>query len=259
MAHINYGKNEEPNQQKQDGNPVQNFMQQDQETRLNTIYQMIGGFEDKSAQETRSVLKYVTSPKYGSSFVMTMLQAMTEIGCPVDLEKHVMIEECDPSSNLFGVFDQENNQIVLCKNKFREMLSNRGKQRAMEHLLSHELIHAFDHCRAKADFYTNPSHVMCSEIRAAALGGECMLKYNKVDSAFAGFSGYHQECVKKRALGSFMAVNKSWERKDAVELLNSIFPSCYNDKEPFDRQPLNYKDANLSYKAFLTRNRYTVF
>ena len=240
-------------------NDIKTFIHQDQKTRWKKISELYGINEDKDIQNTKAILKHVTSPQYGSSFVQTMLGAMVEIGCPVDIDTHISIEECDPDSNLFGVFDQENNQIVLCQNKFRSMHSTQGKQRAMEHLLSHELIHAYDHCRANANFYDAPEHMMCSEIRAAALSGECMLKYNKIDAVFDGFSGFHKTCVKSRAMGSFMAVHKHWAMKDAENLFASLFPSCYGDRDPFDRHSLVNNDANLSYKAFLTRNRYTVF
>lgn len=38
--------------------------------------------------------------------------------------------------------------------------------------LTHELIHAYDLCRAEVDFH-NPIHHACTEIRAANLSGNC--------------------------------------------------------------------------------------
>lgn len=47
-----------------------------------------------------------------------------------------------------------------------------GLQEEINHALTHELVHAYDHCRAKNLDWTNCQHHACSEIRAAALSGE---------------------------------------------------------------------------------------
>jgi inner membrane protease ATP23 len=40
--------------------------------------------------------------------------------------------------------------------------------------LTHELVHAYDHCRAYVD-WTNCVHHACSEVRAANLSGDCKM------------------------------------------------------------------------------------
>jgi hypothetical protein len=87
-------------------------------------------------------------------------------------------------------------QVVLCQNRIPD-------QEWMDRTLTHELIHAFDHCRAKVD-WNNCEHHACSEVRvqlvddvdgsrstpthrppargwlqvrAAALSGDCNWKY----------------------------------------------------------------------------------
>lgn len=43
--------------------------------------------------------------------------------------------------------------------------------RQVDHALTHELIHAYDHCRAGNLDWSNLEHHACSEIRAATLSG----------------------------------------------------------------------------------------
>lgn len=49
-------------------------------------------------------------------------------------------------------------QVVLCQNRIPD-------QEWMDRTLAHELIHAFDHCRAKVD-WNNCEHHACSEVRS---------------------------------------------------------------------------------------------
>jgi hypothetical protein len=56
-------------------------------------------------------------------------------------------------------------QVVICHNHL-------SRQEEIEHALTHELIHAYDHCRASNIDWTNCQHHACSEIRAASLSGE---------------------------------------------------------------------------------------
>lgn len=44
-------------------------------------------------------------------------------------------------------------------------------QEEIDHALTHELVHAYDHCRAKNIDWTDCRHHACSEIRAAMLSG----------------------------------------------------------------------------------------
>ena len=55
--------------------------------------------------------------------------------------------------------------VVLCENQSLT-------QSDVNDVITHELIHAYDHCRAKVD-WGNCVHHACSEIRAANLSGDC--------------------------------------------------------------------------------------
>lgn len=212
----------------------------------------------ESKNRTRALLEKVLSFEHSSPFVNMLLYAMADAGCAINPKTHIAIEQCNPNTEILGAFDPNNNQIVLCHNQFDKMYSNRGRKLAMTHLLSHELIHAFDYCRANIDVYNDPQHLMCTEVRAAALSGQCMLKYRKVSASLSGLKDFHKQCVRDYARKSFVALHPEWSTSAVFSLLQKVFPSCYNDHEPFDRLPLTEKQAELSYKAYQTRHRYTV-
>ncbi|XP_076800913.1 mitochondrial inner membrane protease ATP23 homolog [Clavelina lepadiformis] len=213
--------------------------------------------KDKTGK-TREMVNKILSLKHKSPFVGTLIEAMSDAGCKVNPYKHICIEDCHSNFNIFGGFDSENNQVVLCQNKFDDVYLDFDKFAQMESLLSHELVHAFDHCRANVDFYTNPKHLMCSEIRAASLSGQCTYGSNVIESTLNAVQSYHKTCVRKAALRSFRALFPAWSLDQSYDLLNEVFYSCYNDFSPFDRIPLTKKQAELSYKAYLNRHRYKV-
>lgn len=204
---------------------------------------------------TKELRDHVISEDHSSPFLKLLLYSMRSIGCPVTPAVHIVVERCYPVFDGFGGFDSSNNEIVLCEEKFAS-LSKKRAQKTMDMILSHELVHAFDHCRAQVEFYDNPRHSMCSEIRAATLSGQCMLKNKVMASMLGGVRKYHKKCVKNYAKSSFKALHPKWNEKETNTLLDSVFEPCYNDHEPFDRLPLTAKDAELSYKAYVTRNRY---
>jgi hypothetical protein len=59
-------------------------------------------------------------------------------------------------------------QTLMCGNRVRDY-------RTFETVLTHELIHAYDHCRAEVDV-TNLQHHACMEVRAASLSGDCTFR-----------------------------------------------------------------------------------
>lgn len=72
----------------------------------------------------------------------------------VDIEKHISCENC--KEGITGGYDTVRNQIVICHNQVYTQDMNQA-------VITHELIHMFDYCRAKVDF-TNLEHVACSEV-----------------------------------------------------------------------------------------------
>ena len=208
---------------------------------------------NSSSTDIRHILDRILLGNKSSPFVGILLSALADAGCPLKPEHHIAIEDCDKKHNIVGAFDSFNNQIVLCKNQLNGMQAN-SKVASVQKTLSHELVHAYDHCRADVDFYHNPAHMMCSEIRAAALSGECMFSENIVASTLSGFQAYHQTCVKKTALASFRALHPQWDRDRSQALFEKLFLTCYNDTLLFDRIPFSKRQAELAYDLYKRQN-----
>lgn len=100
----------------------------------------------------------------------------------------------------------------------------------------HELIHAYDHCRAKDLDWTNCEHHACTEIRAASLSGDCdfIMEAKRGNLSLAG---QHQKCVRRRAILS-VSMNPYCEKDGCAEkAVDAVFSKCFEDTAPFDRRP----------------------
>ncbi|XP_066447807.1 mitochondrial inner membrane protease ATP23 homolog [Eleutherodactylus coqui] len=180
-----------------------------------------------------------------SPYAQLLLHAMKRSGCTVSRDRHFSCEDCDGSVS--GGFDAETSEIVLCQN-------NIHSQSHMDRVVTHELIHAFDHCRAHVDWFNNVRHLACSEIRAANLSGDCALT-NEISRFNFGLKQHHQDCVRDRALRSILAV-RHISREAAAKAVDNVFDSCFNDLEPFGRIPHCKRDADMAYSEFKNRGRY---
>jgi len=115
-------------------------------------------------------------------YVKLLLDAMKHSGCAVNKERHFSCEDCN--GNVSGGFDASTSQIVLCQNNIRN-------QAHMNRVVTHELVHAFDHCRAHVNWFTDVRHLACSEVRAANLSGDCSL-VNEIFRLHFGLKQHHQ-------------------------------------------------------------------
>ncbi len=83
---------------------------------------------------------------------------MRRFGCALGPEtawRHLVCEECSPEVE--GGYDVTTNQVVVCWNRCRT-----GDK--VEEILTHELVHMYDHCTAEVNF-EDVRHLACSEIR----------------------------------------------------------------------------------------------
>ncbi|XP_032914813.1 mitochondrial inner membrane protease ATP23 homolog [Catharus ustulatus] len=179
-------------------------------------------------------------------YARLLLEALKQSGCTVYNDRHFSCEDCDGCVS--GGFDAATSQIVLCQNNIRQ-------QSHMNRVVTHELIHAFDHCRAHVDWFKNVKHLACSEIRAANLSGDCTLM-NEIARFKFGLKGHHQTCVRDRAIRSILAVRKV-SKETAEKAVDEVFDACFNDLEPFGRIPHSKADARRAYRDFQNRDRYT--
>ncbi|XP_034499929.1 mitochondrial inner membrane protease ATP23 homolog isoform X3 [Ailuropoda melanoleuca] len=137
--------------------------------------------------------------------------------------------------------------IVLCQNNIRN-------QSHMNRVVTHELVHAFDHCRAHVNWFTDLRHLACSEVRAANLSGDCSL-VNEIFRLHFGLKQHHQTCVRDRAILSILAV-RNISKEVAQKAVDEVFESCFNDHEPFGRIPHNKTYARYAHRDFQNRDRY---
>ena len=96
-----------------------------------------------------------------SPIIIFMRQQLEKVGCKLD-ESHFLCSNCDLSRS--GGFIPSHG-ILLCQNR---LLSKQH----LEDTITHELIHAFDHCTTTID-WNDCRQLACSEIRAISLSGEC--------------------------------------------------------------------------------------
>ena len=151
------------------------------------------------------------------------------------------------NGNVRGGFDAAVSQVVLCQNNIRN-------QAHMNRVVTHELIHAFDHCRAHVNWFTDVRHLACSEVRAANLSGDCSL-LNEIFRLHFGLKQHHQTCVWDRAIRSILAV-RNISKEVAQKAVDEVFEPCFNDHEPFGRIPHNKTYARYAHRDFQNRDRY---
>eukprot|EP00803_Ostreobium_quekettii_P005398 evm.model.scf_280EXC.2 EVM.evm.TU.scf_280EXC.2 scf_280EXC:5411-7835(-) len=162
-------------------------------------------------------------------FVKFMVQKLEESGCSIPRE-FIGAREC--GSEVGGGFvpggSEQKGGVVVCHNYL-------GDQPDIDRALTHELIHAYDHCRAANIEWEDCNHHACSEIRAAALSGDCNWSQELLRGNWR-LKGQFQACVKRRA-GLSVAMNPNCSKEQAKEAVDAMFDRCFQDTAPFDRIP----------------------
>ncbi|KAH0984640.1 hypothetical protein GBA52_011817 [Prunus armeniaca] len=99
-------------------------------------------------------------------------------------------------------------------------------QDEVNQVVIHELIHAFDDCRAANLNWANCAHHACSEIRAGHLSGDCHYK-RELLRGFVKIRGHEQDCVRRRVMKSVIANPYCSEAaaKDAMEAVWDVSPT----------------------------------
>ncbi|KAF0775022.1 hypothetical protein AaE_001278 [Aphanomyces astaci] len=163
------------------------------------------------------------------SKVTFLVQAMEKMGCKVrNIPDFFTSEHCE--GNINGGFKlNEDGQpgVVLCQNHIKD-------QEWMDRTLAHELIHAYDHCRAQVDWKSDCEAHACSEIRAAALSGDCDWHLEVFRGHF-NIAKQHQVCVRRRAELS-LQFNPMCTGKEAL-CVDKVFETCYKDYLPYPDIP----------------------
>ncbi|XP_073053219.1 mitochondrial inner membrane protease ATP23 [Primulina eburnea] len=118
--------------------------------------------------------------------------------------------------------------IVVCSNQMQI-------QDEVNQVVIHELIHAYDDCRAENLDWTSCAHHACSEIRAGHLSGDCHYK-RELLRGHMKLRGHEQDCVRRRVMQSVTA-NPYCSETAAKDAMEAVWDVCYNDTKPFDRAP----------------------
>lgn len=77
-----------------------------------------------------------------------------ETGVEVSPSEHILCLPCDKTRS--GGFTPELGAVLLCQGNF-------WSKKHMEHTLTHELVHMYDHCKFDVD-WSNLRHHACSEV-----------------------------------------------------------------------------------------------
>lgn len=141
------------------------------------IFQLSIPFDYASRDLARKIEceKYVVKSVQSHPLIKTLVQALEDHNCPIDLSRHFSCEYCD-SAMPTGMFDPATNQIVVCQNQIA----------SFDSCIITGLVQAFDYCRNKYDVH-NLRHFACSQIRAlnftdcSLLKGTCKSMKNWVD------------------------------------------------------------------------------
>nr|XP_043617514.1 mitochondrial inner membrane protease ATP23 [Erigeron canadensis] len=153
------------------------------------------------------------------------------------LREHLVKSGCDISSNFIKAVNCSQRMsggyvrgegIMVCSNHLTI-------QDEVTQVVIHELIHAYDDCRAANLDWTNCAHHACSEIRAGHLSGDCHYK-RELLRGFVKLRGHEQDCVRRRVMKS-LASNPYCSEAAAKDAMEAVWDTCYNDTKPFDRAP----------------------
>ncbi|KAK0590489.1 hypothetical protein LWI29_027863 [Acer saccharum] len=118
--------------------------------------------------------------------------------------------------------------IMVCSNHM-------NIQDEVNQVVIHELIHAYDDCRAANLDWANCAHHACSEIRAGHLSGDCHYK-RELLRGYMKIRGHEQDCIRRRVMKSVIA-NPFCSETAAKDAMEAVWDVCYNDTKPFDRAP----------------------
>jgi len=169
--------------------------------------------------------RMVDYAKQREPMVKFMIEKIHEAGCTLS-DDFIRVQHC--TAEVGGGFRAPDG-VILCHNHL-------GSQEEVNHALTHELIHAYDHCRAKNLDWCNCAHHACSEIRAASLSGDCNYKMEFLRGHF-NIAKQHQACVKRRALLSVKMNPYCQKEGQAEKAVDQAFDVCFADTAPFDRRP----------------------
>uniref|UniRef100_A0A7S2W3M8 Mitochondrial inner membrane protease ATP23 n=1 Tax=Mucochytrium quahogii TaxID=96639 RepID=A0A7S2W3M8_9STRA len=159
--------------------------------------------------------------------VKHLVDEMEKAGCEVP-RQFFACKPCQDEGIIaaFASDVDQGQQVVICSDNIEKFKIG---QKHIDRTLAHELIHAYDDCRANLD-WKNCLHIACTEVRAANLSGDCYFKEEFNRGQFK-FKGQGEKCIRRRAeLSVGMHPHCTNIAKQAVE---TVFTKCFEDRSPF--------------------------
>lgn len=162
-----------------------------------------------------------------------MMSAIDDLGCKTGpLEELVeCVSASQQEKGMVGGFAAHTGGSGPYKPRIVLVEEHNYSQEVFDRTLTHELVHAYDQCRANVD-WKDLRHVACSEIRASQLSGECEFK-QEVDRGSFGFMKQHQKCIRRRAALSVGLAHNGTSKEVAEKAVDSVYDQCYKDLAPF--------------------------
>ena len=182
----------------------------------------------------RKCEELVASTLANSPRVHVLLSKMRERGCAAAEAALVSCEDIFGGAAVAGGFDPVTCRVLMNPRVPLSHLNAGDFTRA----LTHELVHAFDSCRAVVD-PERCAHIACTEIRAANLSGDCdfFAEAQRMPlRLFAGgLAGRQQECVRRRAELSLSmhAPCRGDDGRGPARHVAHVWEPCYADAQPF--------------------------
>lgn len=143
--------------------------------------------DDPNVSEGQVCQKLIDRTLSTSTAVKTLIAAMERAGCPVN-RSFFSCERCEQDCQ--GGYDRDRG-VILCQQHMQNSAA------LIESTMVHELVHAFDDCRAHVN-WTDLKHHACTEIRAANLSGDCSFPQELARGNF-NVRAQQQKCVRRRA------------------------------------------------------------
>lgn len=178
----------------------------------------------------RKCVRFADYARKSSPRVTSLLRKLDTRGCALAADP-IVCEDVFDGAPLVGGYDSIRKLVVMNPSVPEGALN----QSEWTRTITHELIHAWDHCRAVVE-PANCRHIACTEIRAANLSGDCDLGAEFTRGGVRDFTvrGHQQKCVRRRAELSLSAHPHCVAAARGVKAtVDDVWEPCYKDVSPF--------------------------
>lgn len=157
-----------------------------------------------------------------------LFRAMGRLGCVVDPRAFISCVHCPAHASGAAHIHDDMTHVLMSANGIRSYDQ-------FETVLTHELIHVFDHCKYELDT-TNVRHHACTEVRASNLSGDCSFK-RELMRGDTDITAHQPKCVKRRAIMSILTNPQITSVDQARKIVDEVYDRCAADTEPFGSVP----------------------